>query len=82
MKKIISICIAAAALFTNIAYAASVSDVTSIPAGASRDEVHALLGAPHSSSVSGKKEIYILPNGQNAVFRYFDNMLDMGFILV
>lgn len=81
MKKIISICIAAG-LFTNITYAASVNDVTSIPAGASRDEIHTLIGAPHSSSVLGEKEIYMLPNGQNAVFRYFDNTLDMGFILV
>lgn len=82
MRKITSICIMAVMLTLTSAFAAEISDIMTIPSGASRTDVREKIGAPHSVSAYGDKETYTLTGGQTAVLRYLDDSLDVGFILV
>lgn len=83
MKKVIAVLAAATLAFSGtVSLAAEESPVTAIARWTGRNEIHSLLGAPHTVSGNGYKEIYKLSNGKIAVLKYIDNMLDEGYILV
>ncbi len=85
MKKVIAliaaVCVSGAFSGT-AAFAAEESDVTSIGRWTSRTEIRQRLGEPQNITSGGYKEIYSLSNGRTAVFKYLDDMLESGYILV
>lgn len=81
MKKILFICMILITAGTAAA-AAGDANVTQIPIGSSREEVHALIGAPQTVSAGGYKETYLLENGKSAVLNYIGDTLDTGFIVI
>lgn len=82
MKKIIAIYTAALMLAGTNAFAVDQSAVTDIAIGTAKAEVYERIGAPASATADGRREIYSLSNGRKAVLRYFDDILDDGFILI
>lgn len=85
VKKVIALFTAlviAGALSGTAALAAEEDDVTAMAQWTSRTEIHNRLGEPQNVTSGAYKEIYKLSNGKTAVFRYIDNMLESGYILI
>ena len=82
MKRLLLIIGALIILTMSTAFAADEQVISGISMGTSRSEIHEILGKADISSANGLKDVYRLSDGKKAVFQYYADILEHGYILI
>ena len=82
MKKVLLIIGALTVFMASTAFAADEQMISGISMGTAKSEIHEILGKADISSANGLKDVYRLSDGKKAVFQYYADVLEHGYILI